>query len=101
MRKSILKKLSWEEIQEIYVTANATLHELDTCKNFPDWSDSSESVFNEVKRRLGCKAANPKREKRLVWSIVTEVFTFLLSAGSLLVLYEIFKYFKELIETLD
>ena len=41
------------------------------------------------------------QEKKSVWSRLTEACTFLLSLGSLVLLYEIFTYVKSLIENLD
>ncbi len=52
MKREIIEQLSWEDIQEINITATCTLRELDSCKKFPGWSSSSRDAFNEVKRRL-------------------------------------------------
>ncbi len=52
MKREIIEQLSWEDIQEINITATCTLRELDTCKEFPNWSSSTAGAFSEVKRRL-------------------------------------------------
>lgn len=60
-----------------------------------------ESGPKEVDIIIRPKGSNPAKEKKSVWGKLAEVFTVILSAGSLVLLFEIFKYVKSLIETLD
>ena len=60
-----------------------------------------ESGPKEVDIIIRPKGSKRAREKKSVWGKLTEVFTVILSAGSLVLLFEMFKYVKSLIETLD
>ena len=60
-----------------------------------------ESGPKEVDVIIRPKDSKPAREKKSVWGKLAEVFAVILSAGSLVLLCEIFKYVKTLIETLD
>lgn len=60
-----------------------------------------ESGPKEVDMIIRQKGGKPAKEKKSVLGKLVEVFTVILSAGSLVLLFEIFKYVKSLIETLD
>ena len=76
MKAEVLNQLTWEDLQEITKTANATLRELDTCPDnqFPKWSDSSENAFKEVLRRLKEQAKDKVSYKEIHPQILTVGF---------------------------